>query len=80
MSAKRLLKRIVVCVERTVAQTGDADCHQIAGLIEQALANEADRADLILGLAEYLAAAVNGATIQLDAWTPTKTLARRARH
>lgn len=80
MAAKNLLKRIALHVERSVSQTGDVDTHEIAEMLDQALANPDTRAALLLGLAEYIAAAINGAPIQLEAWAPAKQLPRRARH
>lgn len=80
VGAKRLIRRIANSVERHVADHGDVDLHEIADILSLALASESDRAALLLGLAEYLAAAVNGTPIQLDAWTPVRAAMRRANH
>lgn len=80
-SAKRLMKRIAVCIERSVATTGDVDVHQVTAILAETLAVEDDRAILLHGLAEYLAAAVNGTPVLLEAWTPAKPTAHhRAKH
>jgi hypothetical protein len=73
------MRRIAVCIERSVAETGDVDVHQVSAILSEVLAVEGDRAATLHGLAEYLAAAVNGTPIQLDAWTPARP-SQRARH
>jgi hypothetical protein len=81
-AAKRLFKRIAVCIERGVADTGDVDVHQVRAILYEALAVETDRAAIMHALAEYLAAAVNGTPILLDAWNPARPTAHhhRAKH
>lgn len=77
MLAQTLLKRMAARIEQQVLETGDVDLNELASMLGLALAFEADRAALLLGLAEYLASALNGAPIQLDSWGIAEPLLRQ---
>lgn len=72
MSAKTLLRQIQECNARAIAETGDVDPIRVETILNQWICDEELRQEVVCGLAEYLAAAANGAVIDLDHWTPSR--------
>lgn len=78
-AAKQLLKKIEQCNQRSSQETGEPDLVQIAVLIERALANEENRPGIILGMAEFICIALDGATTASSAWKPLQNLIKRSK-
>lgn len=69
---KRLLQELARQSREAVESTGDTDPSQAAATLERALAAAPDRHRLMVGLADYLVASLDGAPPHLESWSPVE--------
>ena len=68
--ARELLLRIESCNRGAIGKTGEFNLHAVADLLDRALEEPAGRQGLLLGLAEFIATAVDGSPIDIHKWVP----------
>lgn len=76
-AAAKLFRDLRAAHKKSIAQTGDLNASDLADCIERALENEVTRRGIMLAIAEFIGAALDGVPVDPRTWKPLQRIKPR---
>jgi hypothetical protein len=76
-AAAKLFRELRACNNKSIHKTGDLNASDLADCIEKALQDEVNRRGIMLAIAEFVGAALDGQAIDPKTWKPLDRLTPR---